>query len=186
MRSWLRFYLDRLRALEAERRVQRRFPHARLEPGVTVVSPHLLELGENVLIQRNALIHCGGMPWSDGRGRVAIGRDSTVSANCVVFGAGEVRIGARFGSGPGCMVFSSQDRFQAAWSDPGGPGTHLFAPVTIEDDVLLFAGVIVAPGVTIGRGAVVGAGSVVLDDVEPATLYAGSPARPIRELPDRR
>jgi acetyltransferase-like isoleucine patch superfamily enzyme len=182
----LGFYRDRLRELEAERRLHRRFPQARFEPGVTVVSPHLLELGANVLIQRNTLIHCGGMAWSEGRGHVTIGSDSTVSANCVLFGAGGIDIGERFGCGPGCMLFSSRDQFEAAAARPGAPGTHLLAPVTVEDDVLLFAGCIIGPGTTLGRGAVIGAGSVVLDDVAPATLYAGVPARPVRELPDRR
>ena len=35
------------------------------------------------------------------------------------------------------------------------------APIIIEDDAWLGAGVVVLPGVTIGRGAVVGANSVV-------------------------
>jgi acetyltransferase-like isoleucine patch superfamily enzyme len=37
--------------------------------------------------------------------------------------------------------------------------------------------VIVGPGVTIGDGAVVGANSVVLDDIPPWSIAAGSPAR---------
>jgi acetyltransferase-like isoleucine patch superfamily enzyme len=37
-------------------------------------------------------------------------------------------------------------------------------------------------GVTIGEGAVVAAGSVVTSSVEPWTLVAGVPARPLRQL----
>ena len=40
----------------------------------------------------------------------------------------------------------------------------------------------ILPGVTIGEGAVVGAGSVVLNDVEPYTLFAGNPAKLIKKL----
>jgi acetyltransferase-like isoleucine patch superfamily enzyme len=40
----------------------------------------------------------------------------------------------------------------------------------------------VLPGVTIGDGAIVGARSVVIEDVEPYTIVAGNPARPIRRL----
>ena len=40
----------------------------------------------------------------------------------------------------------------------------------------------VLPGVTIGEGAVVGARSVVMENVEPFTIVAGSPARVVRRL----
>ena len=56
------------------------------------------------------------------------------------------------------------------------------APVVIEDDVWIGAGAIVLPGVTIGRGAVIAAGAVVTANVEPFTVAAGVPARPIRKL----
>lgn len=56
------------------------------------------------------------------------------------------------------------------------------APIVIEPDVWLGAGVVVLPGVTIGRGAVVGANSVVTQDVPPLHVVAGQPARTIRVL----
>ena len=56
------------------------------------------------------------------------------------------------------------------------------APVVIEDDVWIGAGAVVLPGVTIGRGAVVAAGAVVTTSVEPFTVVAGVPARPIKVI----
>jgi len=55
-------------------------------------------------------------------------------------------------------------------------------PVIIEDDVWLGTNAVVLPGVRIGRGAVVGAGAVVTRNVDPFTVVAGVPARPIRAL----
>ncbi len=52
--------------------------------------------------------------------------------------------------------------------------------VVIEDDAWLGYGVIVLDGVTIGEGAIVGAGSVVTHNVEPYTIWAGVPARKIK------
>ncbi|MGE5141824.1 MAG: acyltransferase [Acidobacteriota bacterium] len=56
------------------------------------------------------------------------------------------------------------------------------APVVIEADVWLGAGVVVLPGVRIGRGAIVGANSVVTRDVPPLHVVAGQPARTVRVL----
>lgn len=53
--------------------------------------------------------------------------------------------------------------------------------VTIGHDVWIGHGVTILPGVHVGTGAVVGAGAVVSRDVEPYTIVAGVPARPIRE-----
>lgn len=44
------------------------------------------------------------------------------------------------------------------------------------------AGAIILPGVTVGDGAVVAAGAVVTHDVDPRTVVAGVPARPIRTV----
>lgn len=53
------------------------------------------------------------------------------------------------------------------------------APVVIERNVWLGAGVIVLKGVRIGEGAVVGAGSVVSRSIPPGARVAGVPAREI-------
>ena len=57
--------------------------------------------------------------------------------------------------------------------------------VEISDDVLLGARCIVLKGVHIGRGSVVGAGSVVTGDIPAGQVWAGNPARFIKELPIR-
>jgi acetyltransferase-like isoleucine patch superfamily enzyme len=62
-------------------------------------------------------------------------------------------------------------------------GTHQHLDgqrTTLGDDVWIGANVVVRQGVQIGSGAVVGAGSVVLRNVDPYTVVAGVPARPIR------
>lgn len=50
----------------------------------------------------------------------------------------------------------------------------------IGHDVWIGHGALIMPGVTVGTGAVVGAGAVVTHDVEPYTIVAGVPARPLR------
>lgn len=50
----------------------------------------------------------------------------------------------------------------------------------IGHDTWIGAGAMVKPEVTLGHGAVVAAGAVVTRDVEPYTIVAGTPARPLR------
>lgn len=56
------------------------------------------------------------------------------------------------------------------------------APVVIGDDVWIGMGAMILKGVTIGSGAVIAAGSIVVRDVAPGMLVAGSPARDIRPV----
>lgn len=57
-----------------------------------------------------------------------------------------------------------------------------FAPVVIRKGAWIGAGCLILPGVTIGKHAVVGAGSVVIKDVPSKTLYAGNPAKKIKDI----
>lgn len=52
--------------------------------------------------------------------------------------------------------------------------------IIIEDDVWIGVGSIVLSGVIVGKGSIVAAGSVVTKDIESYCIYAGNPARKIR------
>jgi chloramphenicol O-acetyltransferase type B len=52
--------------------------------------------------------------------------------------------------------------------------------VIISDDVWVGYGSIIMSGVTIGEGSIIAAGSVVTRDVESYSIYAGVPAKKIR------
>ncbi|HLG11633.1 MAG TPA: DapH/DapD/GlmU-related protein [Dehalococcoidia bacterium] len=52
--------------------------------------------------------------------------------------------------------------------------------VSVGHDVWLGHGAILLPGVSVGTGAVIGAGAVVTKDIEPYTIAAGVPAKPLR------
>ncbi len=62
------------------------------------------------------------------------------------------------------------------WDSPRGNDQ----PTIIEDDVWIGHGVIVIGGVTISRGSVVAAGSVVTKSIPPCEVWAGNPARRIK------
>ncbi|MTG99092.1 MULTISPECIES: CatB-related O-acetyltransferase [Myroides] len=51
----------------------------------------------------------------------------------------------------------------------------------IEDGAWLGMRSMIMPGITIGEGAIVASGAVVIKDVEPYTIVAGNPAKPIKK-----
>jgi len=55
-------------------------------------------------------------------------------------------------------------------------------PVLIKSGTWIAPGTIILAGVTLGENCVVSAGSVVATDVDPYTVVAGNPARPVRRL----
>ena len=54
--------------------------------------------------------------------------------------------------------------------------------IVIDDYAWIGANSIILKGVHVGKGAVVGAGSVVTNDVPDYTIYAGNPARFVKEI----
>lgn len=92
---------------------------------------------------------------------------------------GVVTLGDRVSFGPRITLVVSSHPNASRLRDLG---LARKAPIVVEDDAWLGAGVVVMPGVRIGRGAVVGANSVVTRDVPPGHVVAGSPARTVRVL----
>ena len=100
--------------------------------------------------------------------------------HCVYFEcSGGITVEDRAGIGPGSMLFTSSHEI-------GPPevrvGPHTYAPITIGAGTWVAAHVVVLPGVTIGPGVVVAAGSVVTADCEANAVYAGVPARKVRDI----
>jgi acetyltransferase-like isoleucine patch superfamily enzyme len=116
-----------------------------------------------------------------GLGGLTIGAECFLGDQCLLDLADEIRIGDQVTLAERVLVLTHtnvgykdhplQKHFPAA-----------AAPVTIERGSFVGASVTILPGVTIGAGSCVGAGSVVTENVPPATLVAGVPARPLRPL----
>jgi acetyltransferase-like isoleucine patch superfamily enzyme len=62
-------------------------------------------------------------------------------------------------------------------------GAVSLAPLVVCSGSWIGARAVLLPGVKVGEGCVVGAGAVVTRDCQPHGLYAGVPARRIRDLP---
>lgn len=92
-----------------------------------------------------------------------------------------VEVGAYVMFGPRVAIVGADHRIDIA----GTPAIFSGAPerprTRIEPDVWIGYGAVIRAGVTIGRGAVIAAGSVLTCDVSPYEIWAGVPARKLRD-----
>jgi acetyltransferase-like isoleucine patch superfamily enzyme len=84
--------------------------------------------------------------------------------------------------GAGVHLYASNHRYDRHDLLISAQGHSPAEDLVIEDDVWIGANAIILPGVYIGRHSVVAAGSVVTKSVPPRTLWAGVPARKIKDL----
>lgn len=77
--------------------------------------------------------------------------------------------------GPMAVIVAHDSSYHCV--DPSIP--ILFGRVTIRRGAFVGARATILPGVTVGEGAIVAAGAVVTKDVEPRTIVAGVPAKPV-------
>lgn len=159
--------------------IRKKFPDFNLGNNV-LINGNLnnLKLGKSIDIQHGTYLHLGGYNWCQNTGYIEIGDGSVISPYCVIYGCGPggVHIGKRFDCGPGVQIFASRTDYNL------GVDNHIFAPVKIGDEVIIYSNCVIGPGVEIGDRAVIAAGSVVTNNVPANTLVGGSPAKIIRQL----
>jgi acetyltransferase-like isoleucine patch superfamily enzyme len=144
-------------------------------------------IGENTHIRGELLI------WPYGNG-ISIGNNSYVGKNTIIRAAEKIIIGSNVLISHNVMIIDSNsheiDHIERAEGFkrlikeglPTEKGNVKNAPIIIEDYVWISYNVCILKGVTIGKGAIIGAGSVVTKNVPPFTLYAGNPAKFIRDI----
>ena len=118
---------------------------------------------------------------------VRVGDDVFIGYNCYL-GVRNILIGNYVQLAPQVVITGADHRIDIVGTPIVKTGLEDFRDVqtnqqgvTIEDDVWVGFGAIIMDGVTIGEGSVVGAGSVVTSDVPPYSIYAGIPAKKIRD-----
>lgn len=115
--------------------------------------------------------------------RVAFGRGCFVNARCFFDAGAAITLGDAVHVGPGTFIISST---HARGGHDRRASTLQRFDVHIGAGCWLGANVTVLPGVRIGDGCVIAAGAVVTRDCLPDGLYAGVPARRVRDLGDER
>ena len=162
--------------IEAYSKIQRWHNKSQLiiEDGCVLVNKHennlagILHECRFVLQNENALIHIGEHCGLSGvtimcAKKVILGRNVALGANVIIYDNDMHAIN------PYLRQYDNDNNIVAK-------------EVVIDDHVWVGANSIILKGVHIGRGACIGAGSVVTKDVPPLTIYAGNPAKYIRDV----
>ncbi len=142
---------------------------------------------ENAVLEDHSQIF--DFVFIDAGERLRIGKYSTLTWQVLIEGGAKTDIGHRVFLGPGTKILTSTYEFDGYYSIehlPGDVGKIRYGDVIIEDDAYVGANCTILPGTIIRKGAFVGASSLVKGELEPWTVYVGTPCKAIRkrEKPD--
>lgn len=122
-------------------------------------------VGRDVRIHPSVRI---AVPWN-----LALGDEVGLGDGVILYSLGPIEIGPR-------ATVSQHAHLCAGSHDHRRRDFPLLKPpIRVGEGAWICADAFVGPGVCVGGHAIVGARAVVVKDVEPATIVAGNPARPI-------
>ncbi len=115
-----------------------------------------------------------------GSSRVSIEKGTFINYNCFFEATNKIKIGKNCALGMNVTFCNSNHIYY----DPlRRAGAVKSGPIDIGNGCWIGARVIILPNVKIDDGCIIAAGAVVTKNCEPNGLYAGIPARRIRDLP---
>ncbi|HEY5306105.1 MAG TPA: DapH/DapD/GlmU-related protein [Pseudolabrys sp.] len=150
-------------------------------PNVAIRRPQLVSIGSHVAIDNGAYITTA----AEIEDYVHIGPYVTVVGGARAF----FKMGNFTNLAAGCRVICGSDRFQGegligpASLPEDYKDTMKLAPVVLENFANVGTNAVIMPGVTLAEGSVIGACSLVTKSTEPWTIYAGTPAKPLKQRP---
>lgn len=119
-------------------------------------------------------------------GDIVMGNDCTVWFNAVVRGdVNSIVIGNRVNIQDGAVIHCTYKKTRTLIGDYVSIAHNaIIHGCVIEDEVLVGMGAIIMDGAVIGKNAIIGAGAIVTQNtvVPPGTVWAGNPARYIKDV----
>lgn len=114
-----------------------------------------------------------------GSSRVSVGARSFINYGCMFNTTAQITIGANCDIAMH-VIFATSSHELGDSSRRAGKATA--DPILVGDGTWIGARSTILPGVTVGRGTIIAAGSVVTKDCEPNSIYAGVPAKKVKDL----
>ena len=136
------------------------------------------KFGNNCFIAPNAII----------AGDVVMGNDCSVWFNSVLRGdVNSIRLGNKVNVQDGAIIHCTYQKAKTVVGNNVSIGHNAIVHgCVIDDNVLVGMGAIVMDNAHIGSNSIIAAGAVVLENtiVEPGSIYAGVPAKKIKDIPE--
>lgn len=149
--------------------------NVKISKKASIYTPEDITIGSNVRIDDFTILS----------GKIDIGNYVHISAYTALYGKYGIKIGNYCGCSPRSIIFSATDDFSGEYMiSPMVPKEYtniIGGTVILEDFVQLGANTIVMPKSVIHKGSVTGAFSFVNKDLEEWGIYAGIPAKRIKE-----
>lgn len=116
---------------------------------------------------------------------IRIGDHVVMRPGCMLYGHKNypLIIGDNVLIGPSVFIYSANHRYNNITQLISKQGHVIEKSIEIKDGAWIGGNTTILPGVVIGKHAVIGAGSVVTKDVPDYTVFAGSPAKFIKNIP---
>lgn len=116
--------------------------------------------------------------------KIIIGENCGFSGTSIV-ARSQITIGDNVLVGTNCTITDSDHHPISPGDRRTGSSKNIqTSPVKVGNNSWIGANSIILKGVKIGENSIVGAGSIVVSNVPPNTIYAGNPAKFIRQLND--
>jgi carbonic anhydrase/acetyltransferase-like protein (isoleucine patch superfamily) len=139
------------------------------------VSP---KFGNNCFLAPNATIV----------GDVEMGDDCSIWFNAVIRGdVNSIRLGNKVNVQDGAVIHCTYEKAPTVVGNNVSIGHNAIVHgCVIEDNVLVGMGAIVMDNARVGSNSIIAAGAVVLEKtiVEPGSIYAGVPAKKVKDIPE--
>lgn len=137
-----------------------------------------ISLGNNVRIDDYCVL-------SAGLGGICIGNYIHIAVFSSLIGAGKITLSDFCNISSRVSIYSSNDDYSgSAMTNPTLPSQYTgatHADVLLGKHVIIGCGSIILPGITLEEGVAVGALSLVAKDCKAFGIYAGNPARRVKE-----
>ncbi|MBA2249451.1 MAG: gamma carbonic anhydrase family protein [Chitinophagaceae bacterium] len=147
-------------------------------PVILPVKDILPSFGSNCFLASNATIV----------GDVIMGDDCSVWFNAVIRGdVNSIRLGNKVNVQDGAIIHCTFQKAKTVIGNNVSIGHNAIVHgCVIEDNVLIGMGSIVMDNAKIGTNCIIAAGAVVLENtiVEPGTIWAGVPAKKVKDIPE--
>lgn len=117
-----------------------------------------------------------------GSNNLKMGKETFINIGSFIDGSASVIIDDYVRCGPYVKILTGTHKYRNSVIRRRTEDGTLAKTVTIKKGCWVGMGSIIMPGITIAEGCIISAGAVVINDTEPNGLYAGVPAKRVKEL----